>query len=356
MKANPIVLLRPMSVALLLAVLFLTSCTRTTNIRMLQPADMKLPEHISTMATVDRSKPSSGFTTVLEGIFSGESIGQDRRGRERAVSGVNDALSQTPRLQLKTTGMEMEGSKGGVNMALPIPWETIEEICRTYQTDAVLAIESYDSNVNAHTERYNEKYKDKEGNEQIRVRWRAEANANVKVGWRLYDPKLKVILDEHTTFASGSFTGNGDTERAAQNDLPDLAYAVFDMSFDAGRQYGMRVAPVWITVSRPYFTKGKKPFKEDMQRATRLTDQGRWEEALEIWTALEQSADPKTAGRAAHNIAVAHERLGLLTAALEWADRAFLLHGNKTSRSYADLLRLRIEDAKRVDYQMNSNT
>ena len=330
-----------------------TSCTTNTIIETLQPAQMKLPDHIGTMATIDRSKPSSGFTTVLEGLFTGERIGQDRRGREEALMGVNSALTQTPRLSLKPTQVELEGTRGGVNMAPPLDWAAIEDLCETYGTDAVLSIEAYDSDINVITNRFEDTYKDDEGNERVRYSWSADANANVRIGWRLYDPKTKTILDEHFTFSSGTFSGNGPTQRAATNDLPDMAFAVFGMSRDAGHQYGMRVAPVWVTVSRPYFTRGKKPFKQDMQTATRNAQAGRWDAAMKTWAYLAENADRKTAGRAAHNMAVAYERLGELETALAWADKSYIAFGNNGGRSYSQLLRLRIAEAVQVEHQLD---
>ncbi|MBK6994268.1 MAG: hypothetical protein IPH31_04855 [Lewinellaceae bacterium] len=73
----------------------LASCTRNTTLRVLQPAQMTLPEHITTVAIVDRSKPSNGWSNFLEGLFTGEEIGQDRRSRQTAVDGLTNALTRS---------------------------------------------------------------------------------------------------------------------------------------------------------------------------------------------------------------------------------------------------------------------
>jgi hypothetical protein len=54
----------------------LSACTASVPLRVLQPAMMKIPDHITTIAVVDRSKPAKGWLNVLEGLASGESIGQ----------------------------------------------------------------------------------------------------------------------------------------------------------------------------------------------------------------------------------------------------------------------------------------
>ncbi|MFZ2900916.1 MAG: DUF6340 family protein [Saprospiraceae bacterium] len=341
---------------LALAGLSLQSCMHTTTLQVLQPAEMRLPEHISTIATIDRSKPSSGFANVLEGLFTGEGIGQDRRGRLKSLDGLTHSLTRTPRFQVKPTDIELEGTKTGNQMAPPLPWEEVESICSRYGADAVLAIESYDSDIGVFTSTYQEKYKDKEGVQRTRTRYQAQANLNVTIGWRLYDSKTRTIEDEFSVYLSDSYSATGDTESRAKSSLADPAYRAFELSYRVGQKYGMRIAPVFVNVQRSFFSKGKGDYKEEMSRASRLADSGNWEEAMEIWTGLVSRADMKTAGRAAHNIAVAHERIGLLEEALSWAEKAWTSYGNKSSRNYMGVLRQRIEDDRRVRSQMPSRT
>lgn len=97
---------------------------------------------------------------------------------------------------MKPTDVELEGTNAGVNMAEPLPWPEIESICKQYGADAVLTIENYDTDAFVRTSSYLEKYKDKEGVERTRTKWRADANLGVTIGWRLYDPKTKIIEDE----------------------------------------------------------------------------------------------------------------------------------------------------------------
>ena len=109
-----------------------SACTRSTSLTVLQPAQFKVPDHIAKIAVIDRSKPSNGWLNVLEGLFTGEAIGQDRRSREEAVRGLTDALQRTPRFKVISTNVEMTGSKAGVNLPTPLPWAEIEKICGEY--------------------------------------------------------------------------------------------------------------------------------------------------------------------------------------------------------------------------------
>jgi hypothetical protein len=84
----------------------------------------------------------------LEGAVTGESINGDREGRRRAVEGLIESLTRTPRFTVKSTGIELLGSRSGGSMPLPLDWRQIDDICRQYNVDAVAAIESFDSDQN----------------------------------------------------------------------------------------------------------------------------------------------------------------------------------------------------------------
>ncbi len=329
------------------------SCTQSIGIRVLQPAEMVIPEHIQTIVTVDRSKPSSGFVTVLEGLFTGEGINQDRRGRKEALEGLSHALTRTPRFQVKHSDLTLEGSKGGVNMTYPLDWGKVQSICQQYGADALVAIEAYDSDVRVATTSYTTTRKDEDGNEIKETRYRSRAQVDITIGWRFYDPRNKIILDEFTVRTGEEYSATGLTPEQAERNLPDLAYKAFDLSRIAGEKYGMRIAPVWITVKRQFYTSGKKPFKEQMKKAARMAERDQWEAAAQIWQNLVEKADAKTAGRAAYNLGVAAERLGYLQTALKWAEKAYLEFNFKPAQTYIQELKMRINDARLLNYQMH---
>jgi len=336
--------------------LLFNSCgTSMTQLEVLQPAEFSVPGHIELIATVDRSRPRGGFSSFLEGALTGEDIGQDRRGRQSALDGLTNALTRTPRFQVRSTGLEMTGSRGGQRMELPLSWSEIERIAQRHNVDAVLVLESYDSDqsVRTRTQKYTEKNKDGEKIEKIR--YISEGNMQVKLGWRLYDPKSRIIMDEFSARADTDVKGRGATEAAARADLPDQVRVARDVSYDAGIRYGMRIAPVWITVNREFYRTAKKEDKESMQMADRYIKANDWDSAVKVWKDLLNTAvDSKTAGKAAHNIAVADERYDRLESALDWAQKAYTQYGNKNSRTYIRELEQRLNDRRKVEMQMNN--
>jgi len=339
---------------ILLLSLGLGSCMRSTTLRVLQPAQMTLPEHITTVAIVDRSKPSNGWANFFEGLLTGEQIGQDRRSRQTAVDGLTNALTRTPRFQVKSTGIEMTGSKAGGRMPQPLDWPEVEKICRDYGTNAVVTIESFDSD-NARSARpVTETKKDKTGNKYTVTSYQSQQRTSVRIGWRLYDPLKKIILDEYVTNDFLERNGRGDTERAALNNLPSQLDVTRDVAYNVGIEYGARIAPIYVNISRPYYHKAKG-YKDQMKSAARHFQGKDIEKAAGLWNrviAQAGTSNKKAAGRAAYNMAVASEVNGNLDLALEWAQKAWNIYGNKKARDYILTIKRRQNDARKVDSQM----
>ena len=331
----------------------LFSCTSSTQLQVLQPAQIVLPDHVEVIAIADRSKPAKGFANVVEGLFTGEDIGQDRRGRQRAQEGLTNILTRTPRYSVKSTGIEMTGSPSGNSFEPPIPWEEVERICQQYGADALITIEMYDSDNYVSTGARTEKKKDKDGKQYTETYYVADMRTQVRIGWRVYDPKQRRIIDEFTTVEDANSDARGNSEEQARRNLASKEGVTQTVSHAAGELYGMRIAPVWITVSRNWYTKGKGSAKADMERAARYARADNWDQAADIWnTLVNNAADEKTRGRAALNMAVAYERAGKLGLALDWAQASYTDFGNKSARSYIDVLRQRIYEQERVEEQM----
>jgi hypothetical protein len=333
--------------------LCLSSCMRSTTLQVLQPALLTAPEHINTVAILDRSKPSNGWVNVFEGILTGEAIGQDRRSRQEAVSGLTDALTRTPRFQVKNTGIEMAGSKAGGSMPYPLEWSEIERICKDYNVDAVVAIESFDSDNSASTTRSVVKRKDKKGKEYNDITYDARQRTSVRIGWRTYDPTRKIIFDEYVTDDYLERTASGNTERQALDNLPSQIAVTRDVAFNVGIEYGARIAPLYVNISREYYAKAKG-FKETMKKAARYFDDRNIDQATKLWKIVLAKAgtNKRAAGRAAYNMAVAAEVNGNLEIAMDWAQKAWNDYGNKRAREYMHIIKMRQNDARKVATQL----
>ncbi len=327
--------------------------TSTTHLRVLQPAQIVVADHVNTIAIIDRSRPSSGFIDVVANQASGNDFGQGRSGRKKAFAGLADVLTQTPRFQAKPTDVELSGSESGRTFMPPVEWYEIEGICKKYNADAIAAIEMFDSYNSIQTDRSAVKDKTKDGRDTTKISFTAKRKISVTIGWRLYDPATKTIGDEFKTSQSGENSATGPTEKAAVKNLASANPIVDDLSYKAGAAYAARVAPVWTTVDREFYTGAKGPFKADMEKAGRLAETGDWAKATEIWQGvLNNAPDKKTGGRAAYNMALSDEYYGKLESAIQWATKAYADYGNDGAKKYVEQLQGRLSDQQRLDQQI----
>ncbi len=330
----------------------LASCsTKTTSFSVLKPAELTFPQHIAKLALLDRSKPAKGWANVLEGILSGEEIGQDKRSREEAMSGLTNALTRTPRFQVRQTGIEMTGTSTGMTMPQPLPWPLVERICGDHSSDALVAIESFDTDATVNTSKSESKTKDKDGKEVVTVTWTARLRQTVHMGWRVYDPKTKTLVDEFTTNDDAERSATGNTEQAARTNLPSQTTVSRDIAQLGGQHYGSRIAPVYQQVQREFY-KSAKDFKDEMKRASRMAESGDWANAERIWQKIATNKNSKAAPRAAHNLAVAAEVQGNVEEALKRAQSAYAQYGKSREKTYAQTLQNRLNDDRRAAEQM----
>ncbi len=338
----------------LFAALVFMSCSPTTSIKVLKPAAIYIPDHIQVIGTLDRSMPESGFKNIMEGIFSGEEIGQDKRGRRAAIQGFSKVLSQTPRFTIKPVQTELTGSKDGASMTAPLDWSEVDKLCKSYQLDALATLEMFDSDQIFRRTTNNEKYKDKNNKELTRTRYNIERRMEIRTGFRIYDNINKVVIDEHVTSAFDEDSGNGLSDSEASNSLRNVYDQVQEAGVQSGGIYARRIAPLYETLSRSF--KRKVPTNKDAhEKALVAVKKKDWKQASEIWhTMATTSSNTKTKANACYNLAIVYEAQGELQLAAEWAEKSFASYGLKAGKTYLEIIKQRIEDNERLKVQMRS--
>lgn len=331
----------------------LFSCkTKSISVRVLKPAEIFVPQYIKTLAAVNRSLPAKGngnqFNNVVEGILSGEGLFVDREASQRTVSGLADGLQNSPRFSITVPdGLNLRGT-GTAKFPPPLEWEKVEQICKNYSADALILLETFDSNT-AH--RYGSQQRTTKQNDKdvTYTEYTATIDISINAGWRIYDPAKHRIIDQNVFTDRKSWSKNGRTKAEARNNLPKQAYAVKDAGYFAGKQYAARISPTWIWVSRHYFVKGNDDFKD----AEYKVKAKRWEDAAEIWKKYVNDPDMKIAGRACYNMALASEIFGKFDIALDWAQKAYADYHLRDAQRYIDILQNRIREAERLNKQMS---
>ena len=335
---------------LIITALFLGSCASYTNLQIMQPAQISIPSHIQKIGIVNRSlsDKQNQIVNVIEGILTGESIGADRLGAEESLMGVKEALLQTDRFIVTIPAVNVSGFANTTSNG-PLDYSVIKEICERHNLDALVVLEYFDSDSRINIiPRINEVMQN--GKKVSVSDFLANADLRIRTTWRVYDDSTKNIIDQHTFEDITKFSNAGPSPQLAQGGLPNKRFAINKSGFNAGKEYGCRISPFWMTVERRFYKKGSHELELANSRATK----GRWTEAIIIWKNIANSVDNNIAGRANYNLAVAAEREGNLEIAMEYAKIARNNYKEKWSREYIKILQIRMKNRQKLLEQFGS--
>ena len=297
-----------------------------TSLQITQAGDINLSSRIKTIAIVDRTlvDKKQKLRNALEGMVSGENIRQDKQAEQEVISGLNNMLRSSPRFQVKMTNIQLAGSWTGSVFPVPLDTMEINSICRQYGADAVAALETFDSDCSGRL-------------------------VIIKLGFRLYDRVNNSITDQYLynyrlkwkrSHVRSTYQGisNSFNERVAINQA----------SYQAGENYGKRIAPTNLTVKRSFFISGDAT----LATGSRKAQIGDWKGAAEIWEQVLNNPSPKIAGMAAYNLALASEMTGDLKQAQIWISRASAGYKNKEVIKYGLLINQRLIEQQKLEQQM----
>jgi len=307
------------SLLLLAAILLLGS--PTLSFEVLRPGEISLPEHIQTIAIVDRSKSTSGFLNFIE---KGPFLAFEKRPDWFAsliMDGLKEQINASGRVQATQTNTMLKRDGRGTEFGPGLPENEVTAICRQFETDALICLEL--------AEVY-------DGNNHIQVR----------SGYRLYEPGKKGWTDQFQVFTSVRnrqkiTSPDGRTYRINSEDE-----AGAEACYQAGLAYGRRILPAWYPEERIYFSRSKGD--RNISKGARLMEVNQWEPSIAPLVKAMETGHEKTRGRAAHNLAVVYEAMGQYGTALDHARMAWVTYQVDVSRDYILLLEERIDEIRQM--------
>lgn len=340
----------PRSVPLLVAILALGACTPKVNLEVLRPADIPVPAHIRTLAVIDRAEPANvgeGILSVIEGALTGEGIMADRHAAGEAVRGLYEQVGSSPRFKVVQPSIDKKTAESDI-FDKELSWKAAKRIAKDAGADAIVALEAFDSDSNVATQR--EVVEETvDGKTVRRNEWTASRDTQVLSAWRIYDVKNEVVVDDLRDHNwTSSWNGSGSTEGQAISALPSVYDSVQVVGYGAGRDYGVRIAPSYIYVTRDYFVARDPRLKS----AKAHVDARDWAGAMEIWEAMTKDPEPKLRAKAWYNIALAHEVEGRLSEAQGAIKKAVVEWSTGRTRNYLTTIEIRLSEERRLKEQL----
>jgi len=325
---------------ILIAGMALVSCkTNQLYLNVVEPAPVQLPSAITSVGIINRYLHTDE-TKVIDAIdktLSLEGKNLDKDGAAESVKGLTDELAGNVRFSSVVVIDDIKfKTPGTLNFPSPLNWEIVEMICSEKNTDALFALEKYDTDTRVN-------YSSQKVDIQTPLgkipglEHQVNMETLVKTGWRIYYPFTRSILDEYSYDESIVFTGRGVNPLVAASALIGRKEAVNQVSNKSGHGYAMRLLPYQIRVTRDYYVKGTNNFKI----AKRKAQVGKWDEAGQLWEEETNNSSGKIAGRACYNMAIINEINGDLDTALGWAQKAYEDYNNKPALDYVRILERR---------------
>jgi hypothetical protein len=333
----------------LMAAALVSCATQELYLNVTQPAPVTIPPEIKTVGIIDRSTPTDQTKSLdnLDKLLSLEGADLDSIGTLEAIKGVTEELAANDRFnEVKLlNGLQFRTSSLG-GLPAPLTWEQVEMICADNGTQALFALEMYDTDTRIDYSTQPTKIKTPLG-EIPALNHLASMETLVKTGWRIYSPSDRIILDEHIVAESLVFAGKGINPVVAVAGIVNRKEAVKDVSRKAGHVYALRLIPYRLRVTRDYFVKGTDSFKVAKRRA----QLGKWDEAAELWQVETTNPKMKIAGRAHYNMAIISEINGDIEAATSWAQKAYSDYDIKQGLRYVRILENRRYNEEVLKYQ-----
>jgi hypothetical protein len=339
------------SIYLFLIAGILVSCkTNQLYLNVIEPAPVTIAKDIKKVGVINRSMPTdeTRIIDVLDKALSLEGVDLDKDGAGQAIKGLSEELMNNARFdEVKTlSDIDFRTPKLGI-FPVPLSWEIVDKICRETGSDALFALEYYDTDTKLNYSVTETGSKEVFGVKIPIALHHANMETIVKTGWRIYDPANRVIADEFNHSQSVVFSGSGPTPLVAVAGLIGRKQAITDVSNKAGHGYALRIIPFRNRVYRDYFVKGTDNFKI----AKRKAQMDQWDEAGQLWEKETNNPKRKVAGRAYYNMAIINEINGNVDEALNWVQKSYADYNIKQAKEYSRILENRLYKLRLINEQ-----
>ena len=299
-----------------------------TTLDILRPAKVEFAPHVENLLIVNNSK--------LQPADLGHTI-HSYKGQVQEIGVQTDSIALFC-LSVLTEEIEMTGFFASVDLLLnsinydqnfnsitPLQRTTVEELCNTYDVDAVLSLDHIAAKSDV-SEHYNSD-------------WFTAVMANrYETLWSIHYPNKIGATAVH--FKDSLFWESESYNRArALEALPDRQDALIDGALMVGQNSAKRFVPYWEKSDRYFFDSNNKLMKQGMDSVYVKS----WTGALENWEQVFNSTkNMKLRAEAANNMAIASEILGDYDKALEYTQISFDIFSSQLMVNYDLLIRLSV--------------
>lgn len=245
-----------------------------------------------------------------------DTIFHDSIAADTAIQVTAKALFESSRFDVVVPEQHniLINDNGGV--LLPLDKGFIEKICKEFNTDGVLVLESFSEHMTTDfsVKRYNLGY----GYGRTIREYSGIFNLLYTTVWRLYQPELDPPIIRYEVNDSIFWDSWDYSLRQMYNKLPSVKEALIGGGLASAKDIANDISPEWKDEIRKYYITGNKK----IDTAIQLIKENKWKEASEIWKKYSSVASKSMRSKIEFNLALAAEMNGDIDLAINWATKS----------------------------------
>lgn len=304
----------------------------------LEPASVSLPEQVNQLIVLNRAPITlNAFEKKdVEGLQHKHLMILDTMIIKSIQRGLLEVFQESP-IERFHRPLFLDDRREDTTMldALVLTRREVDDICMNSRGDAIISLESYFLDYEEHVQSFSDSY--------FTATKYYEISSILK--WIIYLPGTPRPFDSYTMVDTLYFTEIMDGEIIRRFSTAQMLTEAF---YKSGQKYGKYLVPVWDKTTRKLY-KGKE---EELRNASKLTNQGQWDEAYKIWEGLSFDENNSSAAKALYNMAIFHELDDDLQRASVLADEALKRDTLELIRSYKEEIDTRIMNQKELFKQV----
>ncbi len=261
---------------------------------------------------------------------------------DTAMKALGELLYESGRYDYVIPEDRFLGAYRSAQAVPEIPWWKTEQICNTFQTDAVLSLDYLKTKVTAtfNNDTYFEPYQGDFVSVAV-----AGMTITYEALFRIYEPSTKTILLYELLKDTLYWEDNDFSTRKLFSRFTPVKQALNEAGIAIALDLTEKIAVRWQTEKRHIFTKGNSVLR-DGNNLARYDD---WEAAVEKWQKVADKTSSKTLkSKAQFNTALGYEMLGETDEAIEWALKSYYTMYRPVTYNYLEILKRRQNEIKKI--------
>ena len=336
---------------ILLLVIITVSCvsTKTLIIEIPQQSKQELPQSIQSLTLVNRVVDST-FTNLdadsLQKIFyvqkfNYDTIINDIQAADTTIKALGELLFESGRYDFVIPENRFLKFKKNAFLTNEMSWTEVKELCKSYNTDAVLSLDHFKTRVSSNYSK--ESFYD---SAQDGFSWVSYAKMYIyyEALFRVYDPIQEKVLVREFIRDTVVWEDVAGTTNILFSRFTPVKDALSEVGIAIALDFSDKISTTWHEENRKLFNKGD----ENLKQAALFAEDNKWDTATTLWMETLKNTKSKTVkSRAEFNIAVAFEMQGDLNKAITWALKSYETSYNIITYEYLDILKRRKYELKK---------